>query len=331
MKAIVYREYGSPDVLELKEVEKPVPRDNEVLIRVYATTVTTGDVNARGFVFVPQGFRLLARLMFGLRKPKKEILGFELAGEIEAIGKNVSMFKEGDQVYGIDGNNMGAYAEYKCFDEDNALVIKPASLTFEEAASIPNGALTALYFLREKGNIESGQKVLVNGASGSVGSAAIQLAKYFGAKVTGVCSSSNIDRVKSLGADHLIDYTKEDFCKNGHIYDIILDTVGNVPYSKCKSSLSKKGKLLLVAAGLPEFLQSAWLSFTSSKKIIVGGGMESERKEYLMFLNKLIEEGKFHSVIDKKYPFEGTADAHRYVDGGHKKGNVVITVTETGK
>jgi NADPH:quinone reductase-like Zn-dependent oxidoreductase len=331
VKAIGYTEYGPPDVLKLKEVEKPTPKNSEVLIRVYATTVATGDANVRGFVFVPPGFGLLARLMFGIRKPKKTILGFELAGEVEAVGKDVKLFKKGDQVFGIDGIGYGAYAEYKCQPEEGALAIKPANITYEEAAAVPNGALTALYFLRNKGNIQSGQKVLINGASGSVGTAAVQLAKYFGAKVTGVCSTTNLELVKSLGADKVIDYTKEDFTQSGEAYDVILDTVGNVSFSRCKRSLKQQGRLLLVAAGLPQFIQMLWTSVTSSKKMLGGGGLASERKEYLIFLKELIEAGKIKSVIDRSYPLEQTAEAHRYVDKGHKKGNVVITVEHSSK
>jgi len=326
MKAIIYTKYGPPDVLLLNEVAKPTPKDNEVLIRVHATTVTTGDVNARGFVFVPPGFRLLARLMFGLRRPKKTILGTEFAGEIEAAGKDVTLFKAGDQVFGIDGSGLGAYAEYKCLYEAGALAIKPANMTYEEAAAVPNGALTALFFLRDKGNIQSGQKVLINGASGSVGTAAVQLARYFGAEVTGVCSTTNLELVKSLGADKVIDYTREDFSKRDETYDIIFDTVGKTSFSACKNLLKEKGLYLAGAGGLREFGQILWTSITGGKKVIAGGGLESERKENLIFLKELIEAGKMKAVIDRRYPLEQMVEAHRYVDKGHKRGNVVITV-----
>ena len=332
MKAIVYEKYGPPEVLQLKEVKKPTPKDDEVLIRIYATSVTTGDVNARSFIFVPPGLGLLARLMIGLRKPKKTILGTELAGEIEAVGKDVKLFKEGDQVFGIDGNGLGAYAEYKCLNEEEALSIKPANMTYEEAAAIPAGALTAFYFLRNKGNIQNGQKVLINGASGSAGTAAVQLAKYFGAGVTGVCSTTNLELVKSLGADKVIDYTQEDFTQSGETYDIILDTVvGKTSFSGCRKSLKKKGLYLAVAGGLKELIQMLWTSVIGSKKVIFGGGVACERKEYLLFIKELIEAGKLKPVIDRTYPLEQMVEAHRYVDKGHKKGNVVITVEHNSK
>jgi NADPH:quinone reductase-like Zn-dependent oxidoreductase len=332
MKAIVCTEYGPPEVLQLKEVEKPTPRNNEVLIRVYATSVTTGDVNARSFIFVPPGLGLLARSMLGFRKPKKTILGTELAGEIEAVGKDVKLFKEGDQVFGIDGNGLGAYAEYKCMPEEGALAIKPANMTYDEAAAIPAGALTAFYFLRDKGNIQSGQKVLINGASGSVGTAAVQLAKYFGAEVTGICSTTNLELVKSLGADKVIDYTQEDFTQSGETYDLILDTVvGKTSFSGCRNSLKQKGLYLAVAGGLKELTQMLWTSVIGSKKVIFGGGVACERKENLLLIKELVESEQLKPVIDRTYTLEQIVEAHSYVDKGHKKGNIVITVEHHNK
>ena len=332
MKAIVYEKYGSPDVLQLKDLEKPSPKEDEVRIKIHATSVTTGDVNARGFTFVPPGFGPLPRLMFGLREPKINILGSDLAGEIEAVGKDVSLFKEGDQVFGIDGNGLSTYAEYVCRPEEGALALKPANMTYEEAAAIPFGACTALFFLRDKANIQSGQKVLINGASGGVGTYAVQLAKYFGAEVTGVCSTTNLEFVKSLGADKVIDYTVADFRKSGETYDIIFDmVVGKTSFSGCKNSLKRNGFYLAVAGGLKELFQMLWTSAIGNKKVIFGGGLASERKDYLLFFKELIEAGKLIAVIDRHYPLEQTAEAHRYVETGHKKGNVVITVEQNNK
>jgi len=330
MKAIVYTEYGPPDVLHLTEVEKPTPKDNEVLIRIYATTVTTGDCNARGSVFVPPGFGFAQRLVFGLRRPKRTILGVDLAGEIEAVGKDVKLFRKGDQVFGITGASMGAYAEYVCMPEDGRLAIKPANLTYEEAAAVPFGAITALYFLRDKGNVQHGQKVLINGASGGVGTYAVQLARYYEAEVTGVCSTTNLELVKSLGADKVVDYTKEDFTTSGETYDMILDTVvGKTSFSRCRDSLNREGLYLAVAGGLGVFIQMAWTSMTGGKKVLAG--VAPDRKEDLLFLKELIEAGRIKPVIDRCYPLEQMAEAHRYVDKGHKKGNVVITVAHSSK
>ncbi len=328
MKAIVCTKYGPPEVLQLKEVVKPTPKDNEVLIKVYATTVTTA-----GCAF-QKGDPFISRFSTGLIKPKNPILGYELAGEIEAIGKDVKLFKEGDQVFGYAVNSCGAHAEYICLPEDGQLAIKPANMTYEEAAAAVDGVLTALPFLR-KGNIQSGQKVLINGTSGSIGTFAVQLAKYFGAEVTGVCSTTNLELVKSLGADKVIDYTKKDFTKSGQTYDIIFDTVGKSSFTHCKSSLKQRGIYLATMPTPALMLQMLWTSKIGSKKAaIVFAGLRSvsERTKDLIFLKELIEAGKLKSVIDKSYSLAQIAEAYRYVDKGHKKGNVVITVvgqTET--
>ncbi|MFC2068150.1 NAD(P)-dependent alcohol dehydrogenase [Chloroflexota bacterium] len=322
MKAIVYEKYGPPDVLQLREVAKPIPKDNEVLIKVHATTVTKYDCWCRSST-APTGFGLLMRMASGIRKPKKPILGTELAGEIESVGKNVKLFKEGDQVFGDTGMSSGTNVEYICLPEDGAVAIKPANMTFEEAAAVPYGALTALFFLKN-GNIHSGQKVLIFGASGGVGNYAVQLAKYFGAEVTGVCSTTKVEFVESLGCDKVIDYTKDDFTKSGQTFDIIFDTVGKSSVSGCKSSLKKNGFYLLTTFGLPKLVQILWLSMTSSKKVFMG--TLKERAEDLIFLKELIEAGKIRSVIDRSYPMEQITEAHRYVETWNKKGNVVITI-----
>jgi len=268
------------------------------------------------------------RIASGIRKPKKPILGTELAGEIEAVGKDVELFKEGDQVFGDTGMSSGTNVEYICLPEDGAVAIKPTNMTYEEAAAVPYGALTALFFLR-KGNIQSGQKVLIFGASGGVGNYAVQLARYFGAEVTGVCSTTKVEFVKSLGADKVIDYTKEDFTKSGRTYDIIFDTVGKSSVSGCKRSLKNKGFYLFTTFGLPKLVQILWLSMTSSKKVFMG--TLKERAEDLIFLKELIEAGKIKSVIDRSYPLEQIAEAHRYVETWNKKGHVVITVEHNNK
>lgn len=331
MKAVVYEKYGPPDVLQLKEVAKPAPKDNEVLIKIFATTVTAGDYRARSCKFPPRlwVFWLPARIFFGLLRPKRTILGGELAGVIEAIGKNVKLFKTGDKVFGSSDIDYGAYAEYICMPEDGALAIKPANMTFEEAAAIPFGASDALFYLRNLGNIQSGQKVLIYGASGGVGTAAVQLAKYFGTEVTGVCSTANLEMVKSLGADKVIDYTKEDFTKIGESYDLIFDTVGNTSFSQCKSLLTQKGIYLPNVMGPVELVQILWTSKIGYKK--VKGGIGFVKREYLPLFKELIETGKLKSAIDRRYPLEQTAEAHRYVDKGHKKGNVVITLEHNEK
>jgi NADPH:quinone reductase-like Zn-dependent oxidoreductase len=321
MKAIVYTKFGPPEVLHLQEVEKPTPKANEVQIKIVATTVVKEDPDMRR----SPGFN-------GLWKPRHPILGQELAGEIEAIGKDVTRFKPGDQVFGFD--MFGAYAEYKCMSENGALAIKPANISYEEAASVPNGALTALPFLRDKGKIQSGQTVLIYGASGSVGAAAVQLARYYGAEVTGVCSTANLEWVKSLGADQVIDYTQEDFTENGKTYDIIFDTVGKRSFSECKGSLTNEGIYLATVPTPVMMLQALWPAKSSGKKVkFAAAGLRpaSEKIKDLVFLAELIEAGKIKPVIDRCYPLEQMAEAHRYVEKGHKKGNVVITVRITHK
>jgi len=316
MKAIVYTKFGPPEVLRLQEMEKPAPKDNEVLIRIYATTVVKEDPDMRA----SPGFN-------GFLKPKHPILGQELAGEIESIGRDVTRFKPGDQVFGFD--MFGAYAEYKCIPENGALALKPTNLSYKEAASIPNGALTALPFLRDKGNVQSGQRVLIYGASGSVGVAAVQLAKYYGANVTGVCSTANLEWVKTLGADQVIDYTQENFNQNGKTYDIIFDTVGKCRFSACKGSLTDEGIYLATVPTPAIMLHALRTAKSSGKKVrFVAAGLRPTREKIkdLLFLTELIETGKIKPVIDRCYPLEQMAEAHQYVEAGHKKGNVVITL-----
>ena len=323
MKVIICTKYGSPDVLQLKEVEKPTPKDNEVLIRIFAAIVSPSDCVFR------KGEPFIARFFSGLIRPKNSIPGEMLAGEIEAVGKDVKLFKKGDQVFGSTGMSLGAYAEYICLPEEGVLTIKPANLTYEDAATVCDGALTALPFLRDKGNIQSGQKVLINGASGSVGTAAVQLAKYYGAEVTGVCSTTNLELVKSLGADKVIDYTKEDFTQSGETYDVIFDAVGKSLFTRCKSSLTQRGVYLTTVPTLVIMLQMLWTSKIGSKRAIIaftGLRPAREKTKDLIFLKELVEAGKIKSVIDRRYPLEQTAEAHRYVETGHKKGNVVITL-----
>jgi len=322
MKAIVCTKYGTPDVLQLQEVEKPIPKDNEVLIKIHAAAVTTAGLIGR------KGEPIFTRLFSGLIKPKNNILGMELAGEIEAIGKNVKLFKEGEQIFGLTGTALGSNAEYKCLSEDAAVIKKPNNMTYEESAAVIEGGLTALNFLKNKGKIQHGQKVLIYGASGSVGTASIQIAKYFGAEVTGVCSTTNVEMVKSLGADTVIDYTKEDFTQKDQTYDIIFDTVGKRSFPLCKDSLKPKG-IYLAAAGLSTVFHMLWTSLFSPKKAILTATYlrpTTVIRQDLAILKKLVEAGEIKPVIDRRYPLEQTADAHRYVETGRKKGNVVITL-----
>ena len=323
MKAIVYTKYGPPDVLQLKEVEKPAPKDNEVLIRTRAATVIAGDSELRSFTF-PIWFWLPLRIYAGLTKPKRvNILGQELAGEIESVGKDVKRFKPGEQVFAATEIGLGAYAEYKCLGEDKVIAKKPANMTYEQAAAVPTGGLNALHYLR-KGNIQPGESVLINGACGTIGTFAVQLARYFGAVVTGVDSTEKLPVLRSIGADHVIDYTQEDFTQNGQTYDVILDSVGKSSFSRSLRSLNPNGRYVLANPNLLSMFRGLWTSLTSSKKVMFE--FADYTTEDLIFLKELIEAEKIKSVIDRSYPLEQTAEAHRYVEKGHKKGNLVITV-----
>jgi NADPH:quinone reductase-like Zn-dependent oxidoreductase len=330
MKAIVYTEYGTPDVLQIKEVEKPVPGDNEILVRVHATSVNIGDLWARNFKEItPSKFSmpfplwLPAKMYFGFTKPRGHILGSEFAGEVEATGRDVKRFKPGDQVFGYRGQSMGAYAEYLCIPEDGLVALKPTNMTYPEAAAVPYGALTALSLLR-KANIQPGQKVLINGASGSIGAAAVQLAKYFGAEVTGVCGTPRLELVRALGADQVIDYTRNDFTKNGETYDLIFDILGKSSFSRCQNSLKPNGLYLLASFKTGQLLQMYRTSRKPGKKVICA--LSSENPKDLIFIKELVEAGKIKSILDRCYPLEQTAEAHRYVETGCKTGSVMISV-----
>lgn len=320
MKAILYQQYGPPDVLQMADIAKPVPKPNEILIKTYATTVTSGDWRVRSLT-VPAGFGWMTRLVFGVSRPRQPILGSELAGVVESVGEAVSRFKVGDAVFAFSDARMGCYAEYKCMPQDGAVACKPLGLSYGEAAALSFGGTTALDFLR-RAKLQRGESVLINGASGAVGAAAVQLARHFGAHVTAVCGTANMAWVRALGASQVIDYTQEDFTQNGQTYHVIMDTVGTAPFSRCQASLRDGGRLLLVLAGLADMLHAPWASLTSGKRVIAGP--VSVRAEDLPLLAELAATGAFKAVIDRRYRFEQMVEAHRYVDSGRKKGNVVV-------
>jgi NADPH:quinone reductase-like Zn-dependent oxidoreductase len=326
MNAMVAPKYGPPEVFKLKEIEKPIPKNKEVLVKVYATTVTLYDCWVRSCT-APTGFGLLSRISSGIRKPKQPILGTELAGEIEAVGEDVTLFKKGDQIFATTAMSLGAYAEYICLPENGPLSLKPTTMTYEESAVVPQGALTALYFLR-KGNIQKRQKILIVGASGGVGTFAVQIAKnVFECEVTGVCSTRKMELVRSLGADKVIDYTQEDFTKSDEVYDIILDTMGKSPVRQSKKLLKKEGFYLFTTFGLPKLIQiMIALKLKNRRKTFIG--VLEERPEDLNFLKEQIDEGKIRAVIDKRFTFRQMAEGHAYVESGQKMGQVVITVAE---
>ncbi|UCD09974.1 MAG: NAD(P)-dependent alcohol dehydrogenase [Dehalococcoidales bacterium] len=326
MKAIIYEKYGPPEIFQLKEVSKPVPKDDEILVKIHATTVAAEDPRYRSFNFPAWGW-LPLRLQIGIFKPRQKILGFYFAGEVVSIGKNVTLFRNGDQVIGNTPGG-GTYAQYVCLSEANAISKKPDNLTYEESVAVPNGALTALLFLRSA-NIQNGQKILINGASGTVGTAAVQLAKYFETEVTGVCSTGNMEFVRSLGADKVIDYTREDFTKSSQTYDIIFDVMGWKGFSRSKHLLKENGIYLTTNPGFKVFGQILWTKMTCGKRVKwVASGLLTKAGD-LEYIIRLVEDGQIRPVIDRSYPLEKMAEAHRYVETGHKKGDVVITIAHS--
>lgn len=334
MKAIILTQYGSPDVLQLQEVSQPIPKPNEVLIKVHATTVNFGDLMTRNFKHVsprqftmPAIFWLPARFAFGFNRPKIKILGSEFAGEVEAVGSAVTRFKQGDAVFGYRGPKMGADAQYLCVAEDSSVIAKPANLTYEEAATLPYGALTALSLLR-KANLQPRQKVLINGASGAIGGAALQLAKhYFGAEVTAVCSTPRLGLVKALGADHVIDYTREDFTKGNETYDLIFDVPGKASFATCRKVLTPTGRYQAVSFKMKQVRQMLWTSRFGKQKVICA--LSSESLADLELIKQLVETGKLKAILDRCFPLEQTAAAHRYMEQGQRTGSVVITMAHS--
>lgn len=317
MKAAVYAQYGSPEVLQVKEVTKPEPKSNEVLIRIRSTAVNSGDVRLR------KADPFAVRFIFGLTKPKINVLGTVYSGEVESVGNNITLFNVGDQVFGHTNMTFGAYAEYICVSEDSTIAKKPANISHSDAAAVPFGGVTALHFIKQA-NIKPNQKVLVVGALGAVGNAAVQLAKSYGAIVTGVCSTPHIDLVRSIGADNVIDYTKEDFTKNGEVYDVIFDSVNAISVPSSLKSLSKNGTMILSSAGMPEMILGSWISITSGKKVLTG--VISHSVSAIAFLKELIETGKYKPLVDRTYPLNQIAEAHAYFEKGGKKGAITINI-----
>jgi len=325
VKAIVWTRYGPPEGLQLQEVAKPTPRDDELLIKIHATTVAAGDCELRGLKF-SFGLRLLFRLLMGVTKPRRKVLGQELAGEVEAVGKDVHLFRKGDQVFGTTGLGFGAYAEYICLPEKSrgrALAIKPANMTYEGAAAVPTGGLEAVHFLSKAGSL-SGRRVLINGADGGIGTFAVQLAKYYGAEVTGVDRTEKLEMLRSIGADRVIDYTREDFTKNGETYDVIFDVAGTTSFRESVAALSENGRYLLGNPTLSTMLRGRWTGLRGGKRVI--SGASGQRTEDLVLLRRLIEAGRIRSVIDRRFPLERIPEAHRYVESGLVRGKVVVTL-----
>lgn len=328
MKAFVCEKYGPPEVLQLKEVDKPVPGDREILIRVHATTVNAADLNMRDFVQIPSGMGFIARLMLGVKRPRVSVQGTVLAGVVEEVGKDVQSFRKGDRVFST-GDQLGGYGEYAIRTEKGAITGMPQNLSFEEAATVPYGALTAFYFLHDKAKVAQGQKVLVRGASGGVGTWAVQLSRHFGAEVTGICSTPNVDYVKSLGAHRVIDYTREDVLEGNEKWDIIFDVVvKKTSFKRFRKILNPEGYYLAVAGGLNDMLHMVWTKLAGGRKVVFGGGTECEKRENFDLIKELIETGKLQATLDRTFPFEQMVEAHRYAESGAKRGSIAVGVVQ---
>jgi NADPH:quinone reductase-like Zn-dependent oxidoreductase len=316
VKAILHTAYGPPEELQLMNVEKPTPKRDEILVKIHATTVSSSDCNIRNFTFTPKVFWLPMRIQFGLFKPKNRILGFDMAGVVQAVGREVTRFQVGDKIFGTAEPAMGTHAEYICLPEGSMLADMPANVSYEEVATLPVAGITALYFLRDLGGLQAGQKILINGASGAIGTFAVQLAKHFGAHVTAVCSTTNLDMVSALGADHVVDYTREDFTTMGETYDVLFDVVGKLSIARTEKCLKEGGTYLLTVPTVEALRKGGAVISKSAEPSL----------EQLVFLGELLKDGKLKPVIDRTYPLEEVPAAFRYVESGHKKGNVVISI-----